>query len=124
MAPLPLLFLCFLCADVISQACFLDARLALHMFVCFCFNWLFYLFTFQILSPFSVSPPQTPYPLLPPPASIKVFLPCPHTLPPHWPSIPLCWVIEPPQDQGDLFSLMPDKTVLYYISTWCPMCTF
>jgi hypothetical protein len=27
------------------------------------FNWLFYLFTFQILLPFPVSPPQMPYPL-------------------------------------------------------------
>ena len=28
------------------------------------FYWLFYLLTFQMLSPFQVSPPQTPYPML------------------------------------------------------------
>ena len=30
------------------------------------FYWLFYLFTFQILSPFPVSSQKTPYPIFPP----------------------------------------------------------
>ena len=32
-----------------------------------------------------------------------------HPLPPHHPSIPLCWGIEPSQDQGPPLSLMPDN---------------
>ena len=39
-------------------------------------GWIFYLFTFQLLSPFPVSPPETSYPF-PPPASMKA---CPHPL--------------------------------------------
>jgi hypothetical protein len=77
--------------------------------------WLFYLFTFQMISPFLVSPPQTPY-HLPPPASMRV-LPHPPTLPQH-PSIPLPWVIEPPQDWG----VMLDKAILCYISSWSHRC--
>jgi hypothetical protein len=42
------------------------------------FYWLFYLFTFQMLSPFPVCPPQAPYPLLLPRASMRV-LPHPPT---------------------------------------------
>ena len=50
------------------------------MFLCFClfvwfgflFYWIFYLFTFQMLSPFLISPPETPYPISPIPASIRV----------------------------------------------------
>jgi hypothetical protein len=38
-------------------------------------------------------------------------------LPPH-PGIPLHWGIEPSQDQGPLFPLMPDKAILCYISGW------
>jgi hypothetical protein len=37
------------------------------------FNWIFYLFTFQMLSPFPGSPLETPYPVPPPPASMRVF---------------------------------------------------
>ena len=37
------------------------------------FNWIFHLFTFQMLSPFLVSFLQLPYPILPLPASIRVF---------------------------------------------------
>ena len=46
---------------------------------------MFYLFTFQMLFPFSVSPPETPYPILPPPASMRV-LSHPHNHPtsPPW----------------------------------------
>jgi hypothetical protein len=38
------------------------------------FIFLFYLFTFEMLSPISVSPPQDPYTLFPPPASMRVLL--------------------------------------------------
>jgi hypothetical protein len=39
------------------------------------FYWIFYLFTFQMLSTSLVAPPETPYPIPPPPASMRV---CPH----------------------------------------------
>jgi hypothetical protein len=39
----------------------------------FLFNWIFSLFTFQMLSPFSISPPETPYFIPSPPASMRVF---------------------------------------------------
>jgi hypothetical protein len=41
------------------------------------FYWIFSLFTFQMLSPFQVALPlllETPYPIFPPPASLRVFL--------------------------------------------------
>jgi hypothetical protein len=37
---------------------------------------------------------------------------------PQHPSIPLHWVIEPPQDQGAPLPLMPYKAILCYISSW------
>ena len=37
------------------------------------FSWIFSLFTFQMFSPFQVSSLETPYPILPPPASMRVF---------------------------------------------------
>jgi hypothetical protein len=74
------------------------------------FYWLFYLFTFQMLSAFPVKPPIL-FSVLP--ASMRV-VPHPPT-PNYFPSIPLCWVLEPPQDQGPLFPLMSDKAVLCYI---------
>jgi hypothetical protein len=42
------------------------------------FYWLFSLFTFHMLSPFQVSPLESPYPISPPPASMRV-LPYPPT---------------------------------------------
>jgi hypothetical protein len=73
-------------------------------------NWLFYLFTFQMLHPFPVFPLKTPYPILPPPASTRVL--------PH-PPIHSCLKaltfpntgasIQPSQDQGPPLPLMPDK---------------
>jgi hypothetical protein len=62
-----------------------------------------------MLSPFPVSPPQVPYPLLPLPASMRVL---PHlTIPllPQQPSIPLSWVIKHPQEQRAPFAVMPEK---------------
>ena len=37
------------------------------------FYWLFYLFTYQMLSPFPASPPQICYPFPPVPASIRLL---------------------------------------------------
>jgi len=80
----------------------------------FVFNWLFYLFTFQMFfSP--VSPPKIPH-LIPPPLCLLRVLP--HPLSPHHPSIPLWWSIKPTQDQGPLFPLMPDKAILCNTCSW------
>ena len=67
-----------------------------------------------MISPFPVSPPQAPYPLLPPGPA--------HPLLPQCSSIPLFWVIKPPQDQGTPLPVMPDKAILYYISSWSHGC--
>jgi hypothetical protein len=45
-------------------------------------------------------------------------LSCTCPLPPRHPNIPLRWGIEPPQDQGPPFPLMPEKTILCYICSW------
>ena len=62
-------------------------------FVCvlsFFKNWIFYLFTFQVLSPFLVSPLQPPIPYLLPwfyegaPSPTHPLLPYPPSIPLHW----------------------------------------
>ena len=64
---------------------------------CCCCYWIFYLFTFQILPPFSISPPETPIP-----SSFPCFYegapPSTHLFPPHLLRIPLHWSIQPSQD--------------------------
>jgi hypothetical protein len=71
---------------------------------------IFSLFTFQMLSPFLVSPLQTPYPILPCP----VLESAPGTHSPTAASLtsltPLYWGIKPSQVQGPPLPLMPDKT--------------
>jgi hypothetical protein len=84
-------------------------------FLSFFFNWIFYLFTFQMLSPFLVFPSTNP----PIPSPSRCFCegapPPTHPLPTHCPSISLHWGIEPSQDQGPPLPLMLDKTILCYI---------
>ena len=72
-----------------------------------------------MLSSLPVSPPEIPYPIFPPTASMKV-LPNPptHSLLPSCPGIPLHWGIKPSQDQGPLLSLMSNKAILCYICGW------
>ena len=41
-----------------------------------------------------------------------------HVCPLQRPGIPLRWGIQPPQDQGPLLPLMPDKAILCYICSW------
>ena len=77
------------------------------------FNWISYLFTFQMLSPFLVSPPETPFPS----PLLLCHLPT-HPLPPHRPGIPVHWGIKPSQDQGPLLPWMPNKDILCYICVW------
>ena len=79
------------------------------------FYWTFSLFTFQMLTPFQVSPLETLYPILPLPASMRVL---PHPLSPSRPGIPLHWGIKPRQDQGPLLSLMSNKAVPCHICSW------
>ena len=81
--------------------------------ICICLYHIFIflldiLFTFQMLSPFPVSPPETPYPIPTPPCSLT------HPLPLPCPGIQ----IHPSQDQGRLFSLMSNKAIFCYICTW------
>ena len=57
-----------------------------------------------MISPFLISIPETPYPIPPPPASMRVC-----------PPIPLYWGIEPSWNQGPLLPLMPGKAILCYI---------
>lgn len=92
--------------------------LLLYFYEFYFFNWIFYLFTFQMLSPFPVPPCKPPiHPLLFCKPSIpSTFLcfyegapPSTHSLPPHCPSIPLHWGIKPLQDQGPPLTLMPDQ---------------
>jgi hypothetical protein len=92
----------------------------LGFFIFFIWRWVFlncilYLFKFQMLSAFPVSPLETPSHLLSPI----------HPLTPSCPGIPLHWGIEPSQDQGPLLPLMPNKAIFWYICGWshgCSMC--
>ena len=59
-----------------------------------------------MLSPFLVSPPENPYPICPPPASMRMF-PTHTLLPPH-PGIPVQWDIELSRDQGSRASPLID----------------
>jgi hypothetical protein len=53
-----------------------------HLFFFFFFSFLLdTLFTFQKLSPFLLSPPETPYPIPPRPESMRVYLPTHSILP-------------------------------------------
>jgi hypothetical protein len=84
----------------------------------FCFYWIFYLFTFQVLSLFPISPLELSPSNLPSPCFYEGVPPPTYTLPPHHPGIPLHWGIKPSQDQGPLFPLMPNKAIICYICNW------
>jgi hypothetical protein len=69
------------------------------------------------------APLHNPYLICPlPPSPLLVWgcFPHPptHSLPPHRSSIPLCWSIRSPQDQGSPLPLMSDKAILSYICIW------
>jgi hypothetical protein len=63
-------------------------------------------FTFEMFSPFSSSPLQTPIPC---PLTLLLWGCSPAHLLPHLTSIPLHWGIKPSQDQETPLPLMPDK---------------
>jgi hypothetical protein len=79
------------------------------------FYWIFSLFKFQMLSPFPVSSPKTPYNILHPPASMRVIPPPICTFPPTHSGITLHSGINSTQDQGSFSPLMPNKAILCYI---------
>jgi len=83
------------------------------------FYWIFFYFTFQMLSPFPVSPLEIPYPM-PSPLLLWGCFPHPptHSLLPPCPGIPLNWSIKPSQNQGPLLPLISYKSILYYIRDW------
>jgi hypothetical protein len=87
-----------------------------HLFFSFLFFSFFivylFLFIFQMLSPFPVSPQKNPYPI-PPPRFYDGDLLSTHPLPPLHPGIPLHWGINPSQGQGPLLSLIPNKAILW-----------
>ena len=95
-------------------------------FCCCCFflslsllffvNWIFYLFTFQMFSPFQVSPLEIPYPITPSPSLTESTSP---QLPSSYPGISLPWGIKHPQAQGPLLLLMSNKAILCYICSQC-----
>jgi len=96
--------------DTITKATlFFSSMLLLFLF----FNWIFYLFTFQMLSPFQVYTLETPSPS---PLLLTLWGCYPtHPLLSSCPGIPLHWGIEPPQDQEPLLPLISSKAVLCYI---------
>ena len=67
----------------------------------FFFNWIFYLFTFQMLSPFPVS--SLPFPLT------QILWGCSPTL-----AFLYIWAIKPLQGQGPPLLLLPDKAPSAY----------
>jgi hypothetical protein len=89
------------------------------LFVCLfvCFYWIFSFFTFQMFSPFQVSPPENPCPL-PFPCLYAGAPPPTYPLRSSCPGIPLHWGIEQPQTQGLLLPLMFIKATLCHISSW------
>jgi hypothetical protein len=80
-----------------------------------------------MLSPFpgSSPPPETIYPIPPPPASVEgVSISSPtHPLLPPCPTIPLQWGIEPSQDQGPPIDALQGHPLLHMqLEPWVPPC--
>jgi hypothetical protein len=71
--------------------------------------------TFQMLSHFLV--PSWKTPIHPPSPCFYEGIHLP-TLPPHLPSIPLLWGIEPSQHQGPILPFMSDKAILCDKCSW------
>jgi hypothetical protein len=92
--------------------------LAMQILMVQIYIFIVYLFTFQILPPFLVSPLNTSYPILHLTASMRVLSHPQHPLLPPHPGILLHWSIEPSKDKGPLFPLMSDKAIFWYIYSW------
>jgi hypothetical protein len=95
---------------------------------CKTFSFLFYYYYFSLIISFIYISNDIPLPSYPstktltspPPLCLCEVAPYPptHPLLPHCSSISLHWGIKPPQDQGPLLPLMPDKTISCYICIW------
>jgi hypothetical protein len=68
---------------------------------------------FQMFPPFHISHSETQYPILPPPASMRM-LPS-HPLPSSSPGITIHWGIKHPQAERPLLPLMSNKAILCHI---------
>jgi hypothetical protein len=93
-----------------------------RFFLLFCIGYfvlvILYIYISKVISLFPVSPQQA---TLSPTPSICLYRdasPPAHLLMPQRSCIPFCWVIEPPQDPGALLPVMPNKAILWYISSW------
>jgi len=82
-------------------------------FFLFSYFWIFYVLTFQILSPSPLPISRSPTPCF-----YEDALAPTHPLQPQHPGILLHWGNKPLQDQGPLFLLMPGNTILCYICDW------
>ena len=89
------------------------------------FLFLLDIFCIYIQFPFLISLPETPYPIPPPPASMRVW---PHSpIPASNSHIPLHWGIKPSWDQEPLLPLMSHiyHPLLHMpLEPWVPPCVF
>ena len=70
-----------------------------------------------MLSPLTVSPLETLYPICPSPASEAAPIPIHPHQPPH-PGVPLHWGIKSSQEKEPFLQLIPDKAILCYVYSW------
>ena len=74
-----------------------------------------------MISHFPVTPPTTPYLTFALPTPLGLYegaRPPTHSLRSHHSSIPLCWGIQPPLEQGPPLPLLSGKVILCYICIW------
>lgn len=90
-------------------------QLLTKCFFSFFLIWIFYVFTFQDVTPFPSVPSGTSLSHFPSPYFYEDAPRLTYLLLPHCPSIPLHWGIKPSQDQGILLLLRPDNEILCYI---------
>jgi hypothetical protein len=87
--------------------------------MCFFFSFLLVILFSDISNVIPIPSFLSINPLCPPPPCLyEGAPPTAQQLLPQHPSIPLLWVIKPPQVQGAPLPLMLDKAILCYISTW------
>jgi hypothetical protein len=104
---------------------FIENKKAFNVFIYSClhtnilFNFIgYFIYLHFKFYTFWVSPLQTLYSTSPPHCFYEGDLPPTHPFQSHQPSFPLCWGIDPSQNQGLPLPLMPDMAILYYICSW------
>jgi hypothetical protein len=95
------------CFRVKKSQCFLTFQSYFY----FIFSWIFSLFTFQMFSPFQVSPSEAPFSLLLPRWRYSPTYP----LPSSYPGTPLHWGIEHPQAREPFLLPMYNKAIFCQI---------